>query len=189
MEDYNSIIKIKEEDYNPVFEKLIFRKLPKNHVIKHSHKIDDRSRYICEGFVGLYEEGESRDQLYLIFGKTDTAFDPDSFKKEQESMFLLKTMSPTILFEFSEESEQVLLTQHPDFLTLALKVNIRIRERYINQLRIKSLKFNEGYSRLIEKFPHIQQVIKNQELADFFKISISTVERQKSQFFKDMDHE
>lgn len=189
MEDYNSITQIKEEDYNQVFEKLIFRKLAKNQILKQSSKIDDRSRYICEGFVGLYEVEDTRDRLYLIFGPTDTAFDPESFKKEKASRLILKTISPTYLFEFTEASEQLLLTQSPEFIELAHAVNIRIRERLINQLKIKNLKLTDGYPKLIEIFPKIQQHIKNQELADFFSVSLSSVERHKSQIFKSKSDE
>jgi len=189
MEDYNTIKRIPEEDYLPVFRKLIFRKLPRNHILKQSNKIDDRSRYICEGFVGLYEVEDNRDKLHLIFGPTDTAFDPESFKKETASRSIIKTLSPTYLFEFTEESEQLLLTQSPGFIELAHEVNIRIRERHIHQLKIKNLKFTEGYPKLIEIFPRIQQHIKNQELADFFSISLSSVERHKSQIFKNLSDE
>lgn len=190
MADYNSIKKFSEEAYRAVFQKLLFRRLPKNYVLKKPNRYDDRSRYICDGYVGLYkysDEDESR--LILLFGPTDTVFDEQSFRQKIPSPFSLKTLSPTILFEFPIESEQALLIQNPEFAYLALEVAHRINFRNFEQSIIKSQKFEVGFPLLLKRFPGIDQVLKNKELADFFGVSLSTVERYKRNYFKSRSDE
>lgn len=190
MADYNSIKKFSEEAYRAVFQKLLFRRLPKNYVLKKPNRYDDRSRYICDGYVGLYkysDEDESR--LIQLFGPTDTVFDEQSFRQKISSPFSLKTLSPTILFEFPIESEQALLIQNPEFAYLALEVAHRINFRNFEQSIIKSQKFEVGFPLLLKRFPGIDQVLKNKELADFFGVSLSTVERYKRNYFKSRSDE
>lgn len=190
MADYNSIRKFSEEAYKAVFQKLLFRRLPKNYVLKEANKSDDRSRYICDGYVGLFQNSEEEEnRLILLFGPTDTVFDEQSFRKKITSPFLLKTLSPTILFEFPIESENALLIQHPEFAFLALEVAHRINYRNFEQSLIKAEKFESGYPMLLKRFPGVDQVLKNQELADFFGVSLSTVERCKRNYFKSQHDE
>ncbi|MBC6365754.1 Crp/Fnr family transcriptional regulator [Algoriphagus sp. AK58] len=190
MADYNSIRPFSEEAYRAVFQKLLFRRLPKNFVLKKSNKSDDRSRYICEGYVGMFhysEENENR--LVLLYGPTDTVFDEQSFRKKIPSSFSLKTLSPTILFEFPIEAEQALLVQNPEFAFLALEVAHRINYRNFEQSIIKAKKFETGFPMLLKRFPGIDQILKNRELADYFGVSLSTVERYKRNYYKSQPDE
>lgn len=179
MADYNRIKEYPEEAYHAVFQKLFFRRYPKNFILKDVNLIDEKSRYICEGFVGLYKEMDGGFKLSLISGPTDTAFDEQSFRTKKPTANILKTLSKTVLFEFTIEAEYALLSKMPEFAFLALEVAHRISRRNFEQMSIKDLKFKEGYPELLRLFPGIEQSIKNHELADYFKCSISTVERIK----------
>lgn len=189
MADYNQIKKYKEEAYLEVFQKLNLRRFPKNTIIKQINKVDEKSRYICEGFVGLYKEYDKGFRLSLISGPSDTAFDEQSFRSKKASNNILKTLSATVLLEFSIDAESALLAKVPEFALLALEVSHRINERNFEQMLIKDLKFEEGYPKLTALFPGIDKYIKNYELADYFKCSISTVERGKRNLKKGGGHE
>ncbi|TDK42054.1 Crp/Fnr family transcriptional regulator [Algoriphagus formosus] len=180
MADYNQIKEISEENYNAVFQKLILRRLPKNFYLKESNKPDGKSRYICEGFVGLYTPLEDRLRLDLIFGPTDTALDELSYYDSKPSELVLKTITDTVLFEFTLEAEKAVLVKNPEFHILALRIAHRINQRNCQQYAIKALKFKNGFPKLRETFEGIDQALKNQELADYFNCSISTIERLKN---------
>lgn len=184
MSDYNQIKEISEEDYKTVFQKLILRRVPKNFFLKESNMPDGKSRYICEGFVGLYTPIEDRLRLDLIFGPTDTALDELSYYDTKPSEMVLKTITDTVLFEFTLEAEKAVMVHNPEFHILALRIAHRINQRNCQQYAIKALKFKKGFPRLVETFQGIDQALKNQELADYFNCSISTIERLKNSQYK-----
>ncbi len=184
MSDYNQIKEISEEDYKTVFQKLILRRVPKNFFLKESNMPDGKSRYICEGFVGLYTPIEDRLRLDLIFGPTDTALDELSYYDTKPSEMVLKTITDTVLFEFTLEAEKAVMVHNPEFHILALRIAHRINQRNCQQYAIKALKFKNGFPRLVETFQGIDQALKNQELADYFNCSISTIERLKNSQYK-----
>lgn len=179
VEDYNSIRFFSEEAYQLVFQKLIFRKLPKNAILKRKDEPDDRSRYICEGLVGLFDETSGRNKLVFLFGPTDTVFDEEGFRTQKSTSNSIRTMTETVLFEFSIEAEKALLAQNPQFGLLALEVAHRITRRTFEQVEIKLQGFSKGYPKLLSKFPGLAEGLKNKELADYFLTSTRTVERQK----------
>lgn len=188
MEDYNSIKSFSEESYQEVSKKVILRKIPKNEILKRKNEVDDRSRYLCEGLVGLYDGSQGRDKLTLLFGPTDTVFDEEGFRENRPTPNSIKALSDSVLFEFTIEAERALLAHNSDFRLLALEVAHRIGRRTFEQLEIKTKGFKKGFPDLKRRFPDAEILLKNQELADYFSTSIRTIERQKSQFFNPRNH-
>ncbi|MBB6328860.1 CRP-like cAMP-binding protein [Algoriphagus iocasae] len=177
--DYNRIKKFSDEAYESVFHKLILRRVSRGEILKKVDTVDIKSRYICEGFLGLYQEGKAGFQLVRIFGKSDTAFDEKSFRTNIPSKSIIKALSDTVYLGFTLEAETELLAKKPEFYSLALEVVHRINKRHVEQEAIKAKKFKEGFPLLLKKLPGIGQYLKNQDLADLFNCSISTVERLK----------
>lgn len=177
--DFNSIKRFSDESYETVYQKLTLWKVSRGQVLKKVDMVDDKSRYICEGFVGLFQEGHNGFKLFRIFGPSDVAFDEQSFRSNSSSKTLLRALSETVFLEFSLEAENDLLSKKPEFYSLALEVAHLINKRHVEQQAIKAIKFKAGFPLLLKKFPGIGQYLKNQDLADFFNCSISTVERRK----------
>ncbi|MBN7816262.1 Crp/Fnr family transcriptional regulator [Algoriphagus pacificus] len=187
--DYNSIRRFSAESYETVFQKLILRKVSRGEILKKVDMVDIKSRYICEGYLGLFREGKSGFQLFRIFGKSDTAFDEQSFRSNTPSNSIIRALSDTVYLGFTLESEIELLSNKPEFYALALEVTHRINKRHLEQEAIKAKKFKDGFPLLLKKFPGIGQYLKNQDLADFFNCSISTVERLKYSIMNDHEIE
>ena len=183
--DYNSIRKFSDESYEAVFQKLTLRKVYRGEILKKVNTVDIKSRYICKGYLGLFQERKSGFQLSVIFGESDSAFDEQSFRTNTASNSIIRALSDTIYLGFTLEAEIELLSKKPEFYSLALEVAHRINRRHAEQQAIKDRKFKDGFPLLLKKFPGIAQYLKNQELADFFNCSISTVERLKYSIMND----
>ncbi len=177
--DYNRIRKFSDESYEAVFQRLILRKVSRGEILKKLDTVDIKSRYICEGYLGLYHEEKERNMLFSVFGKSDVAFDDLSFRSNTPSKTMLKVLSDTVYLGFTLDAETELLSKKPEFYSLALEVAHRINKRNVEQQEIKKRKFQVGFPLLLQKYPGLGQYLKNQELADFFNCSISTVERYK----------
>ncbi|UZD22307.1 hypothetical protein PBT90_02505 [Algoriphagus halophytocola] len=177
--DNNRIRKFSDEAYEAVFQKLTLRRVSRGEILKKVDTVDVKSRYICEGFLGLFQEGKKGLQLFRIFGKSDTAFDEQSFRSNAPSKTMIRALSDTVFLGFTLEAETEILSRKPEFYSLALEVAHRINKRHVEQEAIKTRKFMDGFPLLLKKYPGIGQHLKNQDLADFFNCSISTVERHK----------
>ncbi|MFC5623627.1 hypothetical protein [Algoriphagus winogradskyi] len=186
--DFNSIKRFSDESYESVYQKLTLCRVSRGQVLKKVDMVDDKSRYIGKGYVGLYQEAQNGFKLFRIFGPSDVAFDEQSFRSNTPSKTLLRALSETVFLEFSLEAENELLSNKPEFYSLALEVAHRINKRQVEQQAIKARKFTDGFPLLLKKFPGIGQYLKNQDLADFFNCSISTVERLKYSIMSDHEN-
>jgi hypothetical protein len=184
MEDYNNIKFFSENEYQSVLRRIVFRKYPKNYILKNKNEPDNFSRYICNGYIGLFDGTINRNKLKLIFGPTDTVFDKKGFRESKPTPIIIKTLSETMLFEFSKASEMALFEMNKDFCLLALEVSHRITLRTFEQSELKRLGLKNGVSSLAKKYPGIEKILKNQDLADYFNTSLRTIERHKAKIFQ-----
>ncbi len=187
--DYNEIKKFSDESYEAVYQTLTLRQVSRGEILKKLDTVDIKSRYICEGYLGLYHEGEDRNVLFRFFGKSDVAFDEQSFRSNTPSKTMLKALSDAVYLGITLDAETELLSKKPEFYSLALEVAHRINKRNVEQQEIKEKKFQYGFPLLIKKFPGLVQYLKNQELADYFNCGVSTVERLKYQVLNKQDDE
>lgn len=135
--DYNSIRKFSDESYETIFQKLTLRRVSRGEVLKKVDMVDIKSRYICEGYLGLFHEGKSGYKLFRIFGPSDVAFDEQSFRTNTPSKTILRALSDTVYLGFTLEAETELLSNKPEFYSLALEVAHRINKRHVEQEAIK----------------------------------------------------
>ncbi|MEB2778356.1 hypothetical protein SYJ56_23810 [Algoriphagus sp. D3-2-R+10] len=99
--DYNTIKKFPEESYEDVYHKLTLRSVSRNGILKKVDMADEKCRYICEGYVGLFQEMQDGLKLFRIFGPSDVAFDEQSFRTKTPSKTVLKALSDTVFLDFS----------------------------------------------------------------------------------------
>lgn len=184
MDDYNKIRFFSEEEYQSVFRKVTFKKYPKNSILKRKDDADICSRYICDGYIGLYDASTNRNKLKLIFGPTDTVFDKKGFRQGHPTSNVIKTISDAIIFEFSKTSEISLFEINKEFCLLALEVSHRITQRIYEQNEMKRLGFKESIFNLMNKYPQIEKLITNQDLADYFNTSLRSIERYKGEILR-----
>ncbi|PZV82297.1 CRP-like cAMP-binding protein [Algoriphagus aquaeductus] len=177
--DYDQLFRVPREGYEQVIPILRQVQAKRNTLIKPGGSADLVSRYLCEGFIGLFYPHGEKLELLSIFQATDTVFDEFSYRSGQISETVIKSISAVVFLEFPISAEELLLHRHPEFSLLAHRIAHRISERKSRVHSIAKLGLEQGYELLMKEFPGLEAEITNSDLASFFGVHTRTVERWK----------
>ncbi len=176
-EDYDQLLFISEESYKRLSLHLEFRKVKKGKPLKHSGEPEICSRYICQGFVGIYFQIDGDSVLQNIFQGSDTVFDSISYTEEKVTNTEIKAISDVAFFEFPKIRENQVVENFPEFANLGIMINHRIQKRKDEQNAILRLGIKRGYPLLCQLYPGIDQYLHYQDWAELFNTSERTVSR------------
>jgi|GEM_PF-3141016 len=173
--DYDQLVDGLDASYLKLELYVNLRKAKKKDILKGTTSVETCSRYLCEGFVGLFLAGEDRTVLTEIFMATDVVFDSESYLNASKTDYYLKCLSDVIYFELSKKAELQLIDNHPEFVKLGLAINHRLISRLAERSRIKNLGISKGYPAFIKAMPGIGELLTQAELASYFNCTDRTV--------------
>ncbi|MEB2778491.1 hypothetical protein SYJ56_24495 [Algoriphagus sp. D3-2-R+10] len=173
--DYDQLVDGLDASYKKLDLYVDLRKAKKNEILKKTSSVESCSRYLCSGFVGLFQEGEERDILTEIFMTSDVAFDSESYLNASRTDFYLKCLSDIIFIELSKKAESQVIENHPKFVKLGLAINHRMLSRQGERSRIKNLGISRGYPEFVNALPGIEKLLTQSELASYFNCTDRTV--------------
>ncbi|WP_139229094.1 cyclic nucleotide-binding domain-containing protein [Algoriphagus aquimarinus] len=162
-------------DYTKVDLFLNLRKGKKGEVLKDTSSVETCSRYICEGFIGLFYDSEKGPVLSEIFQATDVAFDFHSYLTGERTQDYIKCLSDVVYYELSKKSEMTLIQNHPDFAKLGFQINHRMLKRLYQRSRIKAMGITKGYKQFVEYLPGIELHLSQSKIASYFFCSERSV--------------
>ena len=174
-EDYDPLVPDLNLDYSKLDLYLDLRKRKKDEVLKDTSSIETCSRYIFEGFIGLFFDSENGPVLSEIFQATDVAFDFQSYLRGEKSQNYMKCLSDVVYYELTKKSEMTLIQNHPEFAKLGLAINHRLLKRLDLRSRIKAKGISKGYKRFLEYMPGIELHLSQAKIASYFSCSERTV--------------
>lgn len=174
-EDYDPLVLDLNLDYSKLDLYLDLRKRKKDEVLKDTSSIETCSRYIFEGFIGLFFDSENGPVLSEIFQPTDVVFDFQSYLKGEKSQNYIKCLSDVVYYELTKKSEMTLIQNHPEFAKLGLAINHRLLKRLDLRSRIKAMGISKGYKRFLEYMPGIDLHLSQAKIASYFSCSERTV--------------
>ena len=174
-DDHDPLVPDLKFDYSKLDLYLDLRKRKKDEVLKDTSSIETCSRYICEGFIGLFYDTEKGPVLSEIFQATDVAFDFQSYLKGEKSQNYVKCLSDVVYYELTKKSEMTLIQNHPEFAKLGLAINHRLLKRLDLRSRIKAKGISKGYKRFLEYMPGIELHLSQAKIASYFSCSERTV--------------
>jgi hypothetical protein len=177
--DYDRLIKIPRESYDLVIPSLKLVTKQRNECIKAAGEVDVLSRYICDGFVGYYNEVNDKKFLFAIYQTSDTVFDLDSYRTGIPSPNELVAISKVTYLEFPIEVENEVTQRDSNLMRLALLVNQRIANRQSRVHEISKMEPEIGYPILLREFKGIGMALTVPQLASFFHVSNRTFNRVK----------
>lgn len=177
--DYDRLIKIPRKSYDLVIPTLKLVTKQRGECIKGAGEVDVSSRYICDGFVGYYNEIKEKKFLFAIYQTSDTVFDLDSYRAGIRSQNELVAISRVTYLEFPIEVENEVIQRDSNLMKLALLVNQRIANRQSRVHEISKMDPEIGYPILLQEFKGLGMVLKNEQLASFFHVSERTINRIK----------
>lgn len=177
--DYDSLMKVPRESYNLVIPSLKLVTKRRGELIKGEGEIDVSSRYICQGFIGYYNQTKDKKYLFALYQSTDTVFDLDSYRTATPSQNELIAISEVTFLEFPIEAENEAIRRDSNLLKLALLVNQRIASRQSRVHEISKMDPEIGYPILLEEFKGIGMALTIEQLASFFHVSVRTINRMK----------
>ena len=174
-EDYDPLVPDLKLDYSKLDLHLDLRKRKKDDILKDTSGIETCSRYICEGFIGLFYDSEKGPVLSEIFQPTDVAFDFQSYLKDDKTQNYIKCLSDVVYYELTKKSEMTLIQNHPEFAKLGLKINHRLLKRLQLRSRIKVMGITKGYREFLDYMPGIELHLSQAKIASYFSCSERTV--------------
>lgn len=173
--DYDPLVPDLILDYSKVELYLDLRKRKKDEVLKDTSSIETCSRYICEGFIGLFYDSEKGPILSEIFQATDVAFDFQSYLNHGKTQNYIKCLSDVVYYELTKKSEMNLIQNYPEFAKLGSQVNHRMLKRLELRSRIKVMGISKGYKQFVEYLPGIELHLSQAKIASYFSCSERTV--------------
>lgn len=173
--DYDPLVPDLKLDYSKVELYLDLKKRKKDEVLKDTSSIETCSRYICEGFLGLFYDTEKGPVLSEIFQATDVGFDFQSYLNHGKTQNYIKCLSDVVYYELSKKSEMTLIQNHPEFAKLGLAINHRLLKRLVLRSRIKAMGISKGYKQFLEYLPGIALHLSQAKIASYFSCSERTV--------------
>ncbi|QYH38956.1 Crp/Fnr family transcriptional regulator [Algoriphagus sp. NBT04N3] len=176
-EDYDSILPVSEDLYRSISLFLDLKRRKRGEVLKPSGSVETLSRYICEGYVGIYYPQKEELHLRYVLSPTDTVFDMHSYLSEEKSLVEIRALTDILFFEFPKEAEIQVVSQFPEFAQLGILINHRIQQRLDRQNAILRMDFKEGYPAFLQSHPGIEFYLKNWDWASLFQCSLRTVSR------------
>lgn len=179
IQDYDQLHPLPRSVYREVIPYLTLVKQKRGTILKKSGQVDRVSRYLLKGFIGYYGQFEGGPSLLTIFKPSDTAFDLESYGHETPSDKELKAISDIVFFEFSIESQKVLLSKDIRLIQLAHSISMRVLERHGRSLEIAKMRIRDGYSVLMKEYPGLEAELTNADLGGFFRVTKRTAEREK----------
>ncbi|MBE9170944.1 Crp/Fnr family transcriptional regulator [Pleurocapsales cyanobacterium LEGE 06147] len=176
-QDYDSLFPVSEELYRLISLYLEFKKKKKGDILKRSGSVETCSRYIIEGYVGIYYLQDEELQLRYVLRPTDTVFDMLSYVSEEKSCIEIRALTEVLFFEFHKDAEIEVVKRYPEFAQLGILINHRIQQRLAQQNAILGMDFKEGYPEFVQLFPRIELFLKNWQWASLFQCSPRTISR------------
>ena len=174
-EDYKPLISDLKLDFNKLELFLNLRKGKKDEILKNTIDIEICSRYICEGFIGLFSDSEKGPVLSEIFQATDVAFDFPSYLWGEKTENYMMCLSDVVYFELSKANEMILIQKYPEFAKLGLRINHRLLKRVLMRSRIKVMGISKAYQDFVEYMPGIEDHLSQAKIASYFSCSERTV--------------
>jgi hypothetical protein len=177
--DYDRLIKIPRESYDLVIPILKLVTKQRGECIKAAGDVDVLSRYICDGFIGYYNQTNDKKYLFAIYQPSDTVFDFDSYRTGIPSQNELISISKVTYLEFPIEAENEVINKDLNLMRLALLVNQRISNRQSRVHEISKMEPEIGYPILLREFKGIGMALTVPQFASFFHVSERTINRVK----------
>lgn len=128
-EDYDSLHPVGWEDYEKLLGFLEFRRFQKKEVIRKEGMAEDRSRYVFEGVLAMYDHRSGVPQCRRIFSETDTVCDFESYATGNPSRFSLVALTDCVVCDLAKDRELRVVDAIPAFGSLAIRINQRITVR------------------------------------------------------------
>lgn len=128
-EDYDSLHAVDREDYKRLWNFLQFRRYPRRETIRKEGLSEDRSRYVFEGVLAMYDHRSGMPHCRRIFSETDTVCDFESYATGNPSRFSLVALTDCVVCDLTKDQELRVVDAIPSFGSLAIRINQRITVR------------------------------------------------------------
>ena len=184
-EDYDNLVPGANLDYEKLKLFMYLRRGKKGMILKESNTVENCSRYICDGYVGLIVQKEEGEVLKEIFRSTDVAFDIKSYSRNKKTKSYLMCLSEVTYFEVSKKSEHELVKTFPEFIDLGLAINHRLQDRLVKRSSIRGMGIHKGYKKFLQEFPGIEELLSQSRIASYFGCTARTVRSVQKKFKED----
>lgn len=177
VEFFNQQLAISEEELAAVFPHIDQESSKRGEVLKQAGEVDVRSRFLCEGFIGLYAEVGGKSDLEHIFGVGDIVREFHSFYEGVKANYSLRAITDVVYLQMHISDQKNILSQNSQLALLNSKMMDYVIQKRSKITGIRILGLYLGYDELLKALPGIGICLSRKELADFFNCSTSKVAR------------
>jgi CRP-like cAMP-binding protein len=127
--DYDSLHPVAQDDFERLCDFLEFKHYKRKEIIRTNGVVEDKSRYIFEGVLGLYECRSGGPLCRTIYHESDTVCDFESYTTGEPSKFSLVALTECLVCELTKDQELKAIEAIPSFGCLAIRIYQRMMLR------------------------------------------------------------
>lgn len=165
--------KVSEKEYQMLTPYFDIGKTKSREVILKSGTVEIESRFILEGMIGKFYRGK----LMRLYVKGDVCVEMESYMNQQPSRFEMKVLQAAKYTRLSYQNANMILDQFPEFMDLSDELYRIARYREQEWEGILNLPFDQGRAELKKKFPGIEAILTQKQLADLLGVDRKTISR------------
>jgi len=160
---------------------LVQLSLPKNHMFLEPPNVAGFACFIETGFAFSYSYIDGKKSIDRLWTAGEIMVSAKSFFEQQPSTEFIQLALPCDLLCISYTNQLLLFDAHPEAhsLTRAVMTSYieQARERAIDMKNLSAL---ERYHKLLLKFPQIEQILSQEQIASYIGIAPQSLSRMKS---------
>jgi CRP/FNR family transcriptional regulator, anaerobic regulatory protein len=159
---------------------LVQLSLPKNHMFLEPPNIAGFACYIETGFAFSYTYIDGKKNIERLWTAGEIMISPKSFFEQRPSTEFIQLALPSELLCISYSNQLLLFDAHPEthFLTRAI-MNVYIEHARERAFDMKNFSALERYHQLLAKFPLIEQILSQEQIASYIGVAPQSLSRMK----------
>ncbi len=171
----NNIHPLKEEDFEEFYAILKPFSAKRKEILTHAGTEEKYLYYVIEGLQRMYYLDEQNREATLIFTYSGNFGGVlDSMMNHKPSRFYYETLSPSTFLRASFQQVETLARNNPQISVLLQKGLIGAFSGVLEHLvEIQCFSSEEKFRQLLQRSPHILQIVPHKYLANYIGIDVS----------------
>ena len=171
---------VSDEVYQLFLDTAKKKEIPKNQVLFHPEKVNDKCLFIEKGILRGYKIIDGKDYTHHFYFSNWFATDFKSFLTDEPSDIYIETLTETIYYEFDKKDLLQLYSQHHSLEKLGRIISEKAYLFTVEKLaNMQTLDLKERYKNLVKKSPELFQKVPQKHIASYLGVSEQSLSRIK----------
>ncbi|WP_143959247.1 terpene synthase family protein [Litoribacter populi] len=176
---FDEIVVTPIEAYQMLLEFLEVETYPPNRILQQAGEVEESSRFILSGIIGLYKEG----CLERLFFANQVAVDFFAYQEGRESLYTFVTLSEVKIIRLTRENESKVLEGIPEVKDLSGKLKALVMHDTKKWVALSQMHYKKTYLSLAPKLQSLQVDLTETQWSSLLGIDVRTFRRYKRELY------